>query len=264
MISIEKREDVLNAYRVIDSRGDRYQVLGQVVTSSDSEPPTFMPAPGAMVLRLEQLDAIVEKIRGIWLAFRTSVGYTPFQIGEDHRQAILIAIANLAHERPGWTSMLGDLAHVLRGREMFDDFLELAKYGPLAGVGALDAKQSSAVAGYHLGAIASALRAEGPEIDPLLEATARLVKNDRQAQRRILSLLNPDIVPEAAETIAEDLRRVARSITKAGPEMSVDDMVGVLFEHAETLDGKGPTTQPEPNDGRMLTQPSPPTADERT
>lgn len=48
---------------------------------------------------------------------------------ESDRQATLLALAALAHERPGWDHMLGLIADKLQGREMYNTFLALRKDG---------------------------------------------------------------------------------------------------------------------------------------
>jgi hypothetical protein len=48
---------------------------------------------------------------------KTTDQYT-VDIGQRH--AILLALARLAVERPGWDSMLGDIAEQFQGREMFE------------------------------------------------------------------------------------------------------------------------------------------------
>ena len=45
-------------------------------------------------------------------------------ITEEQRQATLLALAQLAHRRPGWDVMLGEIADSLQGRAMFDKFKE--------------------------------------------------------------------------------------------------------------------------------------------
>lgn len=48
-----------------------------------------------------------------------------FEIEEEDRQMILLAIAELAADRPGWEETLRRLAGELRGGEMFDKFRAL-------------------------------------------------------------------------------------------------------------------------------------------
>lgn len=43
-------------------------------------------------------------------------------VDEGERQVILLALAELALERPGWDYMLGELAERFQGRPMFDGF----------------------------------------------------------------------------------------------------------------------------------------------
>jgi hypothetical protein len=45
-----------------------------------------------------------------------------FEIDEFDRQAILLAIAKLSIERPGWLYYLGTIAEKFSGREMFEGF----------------------------------------------------------------------------------------------------------------------------------------------
>lgn len=60
-------------------------------------------------------------------------------IEEGDRQAILLAIAELALSRPGWDYMLAKIADSLDGRHMFDEFKRLnadrvkASRSPLGG-----------------------------------------------------------------------------------------------------------------------------------
>jgi hypothetical protein len=46
-------------------------------------------------------------------------------ISEEHRQAMLMAIADLSLARPGWDYFLGEIADVLSGREMYQEFKRL-------------------------------------------------------------------------------------------------------------------------------------------
>lgn len=48
-----------------------------------------------------------------------------FTINESERQAMLLALAELALSRPGWDFMLRLLAEKLHGAEMFEDFKRL-------------------------------------------------------------------------------------------------------------------------------------------
>jgi hypothetical protein len=45
-----------------------------------------------------------------------------FEIPEEDRQAVVLAIAKLSLERPGWLEYLREIAGRLRGEAMFDDF----------------------------------------------------------------------------------------------------------------------------------------------
>ena len=45
-----------------------------------------------------------------------------FEIEEGQRQAILLAVAELALSRPGWDALLEEIAHQLHGAEMFREF----------------------------------------------------------------------------------------------------------------------------------------------
>jgi hypothetical protein len=47
------------------------------------------------------------------------------ELPEDERQAVLLAIAHLAVERPGWLDYLRGIAARLEGVEMFDQFRDL-------------------------------------------------------------------------------------------------------------------------------------------
>lgn len=46
-------------------------------------------------------------------------------LDEGQRQMMLLAIAELSLSRPGWDDALGEIADVLRGRAMFDEFKRL-------------------------------------------------------------------------------------------------------------------------------------------
>jgi hypothetical protein len=50
-----------------------------------------------------------------------------YEIGEEDRQMILLALGRLAVDRPGWDSTLGRLAETLDGAEMYRTFRDLAK-----------------------------------------------------------------------------------------------------------------------------------------
>jgi hypothetical protein len=50
-----------------------------------------------------------------------------FDVDESQRQMILLAIARLAVERPGWDWTLGELAQQLKGRALFEDFKQLKR-----------------------------------------------------------------------------------------------------------------------------------------
>lgn len=45
-------------------------------------------------------------------------------VSEEHRQALLLALAELSLNRPGWYEMLGEMAAKFYGREMFESFRE--------------------------------------------------------------------------------------------------------------------------------------------
>jgi hypothetical protein len=49
---------------------------------------------------------------------------------ESDRQAVLLALAALAAERPGWEHMLGLIADKLHGRASFEHFLALRRTSP--------------------------------------------------------------------------------------------------------------------------------------
>ncbi|MBY0527332.1 MAG: hypothetical protein K2R98_28305 [Gemmataceae bacterium] len=51
------------------------------------------------------------------------------QLTEDERQAMLLALARLAGDRPGWVWYLGGIAERLHGREMYAEFLQIRKDG---------------------------------------------------------------------------------------------------------------------------------------
>jgi hypothetical protein len=50
-----------------------------------------------------------------------------FTVTEEERQAVLLALAKLAIERPGWVYFLRGIAGKLDGVEMFDEFLRLER-----------------------------------------------------------------------------------------------------------------------------------------
>jgi len=43
-------------------------------------------------------------------------------IEEEERQAILLSLALLSIERPGWHHMLGNIAEKMEGRAMYEEF----------------------------------------------------------------------------------------------------------------------------------------------
>lgn len=47
-----------------------------------------------------------------------------YDLDESQRQVLLLAIAKLALERPGWDGMLREMATLLRGPAMYDQFKE--------------------------------------------------------------------------------------------------------------------------------------------
>jgi hypothetical protein len=52
---------------------------------------------------------------------------------EEQRQAVLLAIAHTAVERPRWYLMLTEIARALDGAELFDRFKELREISGAAG-----------------------------------------------------------------------------------------------------------------------------------
>jgi hypothetical protein len=48
-------------------------------------------------------------------------------LDEGERQMLLLALAQLALDRPGWEWTLGELAEKYQGREMFNEFMRLNK-----------------------------------------------------------------------------------------------------------------------------------------
>jgi hypothetical protein len=44
------------------------------------------------------------------------------ELAEEQRQAMLLAIARLAVERPGYDWMLGEISEKLKGRDLYDKF----------------------------------------------------------------------------------------------------------------------------------------------
>ena len=52
---------------------------------------------------------------------------TQVTLEEGQRQATLLALGHLAVERPGWDYMLGEIAELLHGRELFEAFREMHK-----------------------------------------------------------------------------------------------------------------------------------------
>ena len=55
-----------------------------------------------------------------------------FHVEEGQRQALILAVARLSVERPGWRTMLRDIAVVFSGGEMFDQFVTYAGLPPMA------------------------------------------------------------------------------------------------------------------------------------
>lgn len=53
--------------------------------------------------------------------------YCTVQLTEEQRQIVLLAMGNLAYERPGFDPMLGELAERLEGRTMFETFKDLKR-----------------------------------------------------------------------------------------------------------------------------------------
>lgn len=58
------------------------------------------------------------------------------ELTEDERQAVVMGIARLAHERPGWLHYLTGIAEKFGGREMFDEFRRLRAEEDAHGAGA--------------------------------------------------------------------------------------------------------------------------------
>jgi hypothetical protein len=48
-----------------------------------------------------------------------------FEIDEEHRQILLLALAAVAVERPGWAFVCREIAERLRGAPLFESFLQL-------------------------------------------------------------------------------------------------------------------------------------------
>jgi len=48
-----------------------------------------------------------------------------YRLEESERQATLLALANLALQRPGWDDMLGGIAEKLQGFDLFEEFKRL-------------------------------------------------------------------------------------------------------------------------------------------
>ncbi len=46
-------------------------------------------------------------------------------VSEEQRQALLLALAKLTLERPGWDDFLAGIAERLQGRAMFEQFKEI-------------------------------------------------------------------------------------------------------------------------------------------
>jgi hypothetical protein len=55
-----------------------------------------------------------------------------FRVTESQRQAVILALARLSVERPGWLMMLRELAAVFSGGEMFDKFRTCAGVPPMS------------------------------------------------------------------------------------------------------------------------------------
>ncbi len=49
----------------------------------------------------------------------------PIELTEEQRQVVLLALAELALSRPGWDSLLGEIAGELHGVDVFREFKRL-------------------------------------------------------------------------------------------------------------------------------------------
>lgn len=47
---------------------------------------------------------------------------TSYFLDEGQRQTILLALGHLARERPGWDFLLGEIADVFEGRQLYEGF----------------------------------------------------------------------------------------------------------------------------------------------
>jgi hypothetical protein len=56
---------------------------------------------------------------------RLQTGFTRAHFSEEQRQAVLLALGELSLERPGWDMMLREIAVLLFGEAMFDEFKRL-------------------------------------------------------------------------------------------------------------------------------------------
>jgi hypothetical protein len=72
----------------------------------------------------QQSRRVGEMIRGNVDA-RLSTGSTRVHLSEEQRQAMLLALAELALSRPGWDAMLREIASLMFGEQMFDELKRL-------------------------------------------------------------------------------------------------------------------------------------------
>ena len=68
------------------------------------------------------------RARGAFLRVRGVMGRYRPEIDESHRQLVLLALAELQHQRPGWAYAIGEAAECYPGgRAMLADFLALRR-----------------------------------------------------------------------------------------------------------------------------------------
>lgn len=48
--------------------------------------------------------------------------YMEFDVSEEQRQTMILALAHLSLKRPGWDNMLKEIAIILGGPDMFEEF----------------------------------------------------------------------------------------------------------------------------------------------
>lgn len=80
------------------------------------------------------LSKLRETLRLRHLALKTEESYTGRTVAlcEEQRQAVILALARLAVERPGWKTMLEKIAEEFAGKGMFAQFVSFAGLPPMS------------------------------------------------------------------------------------------------------------------------------------